>query len=473
MAHREEAAPSRAASSPDTTPRDPRLPPGARSGAVLLLGTLTSNVLSYAFFAVLSRTLSGGDLGAVGSLVNLSVLAGVPALGLQLVAARLVSRAMSGDGAGGRRPGPGEDAAATAVAIHGVMRASAGLGLLTAVAVAALSPVLAHLLHLSPLTVVVVGAAMLPTAVVFAAQGVLQGSERFVRLAVVLAGAGVAKFAAAWVAARTGGGVVAVVTLFALGWVVVAGVALALLPRPGLPPRALLVQGRRSEPDHHPERPRHLARLVAAAVVPTSGLLFLSSLDVLLARHHLAPEASGAYTVAALFEKAAFWGLGFLATLFYPAMAQRARRRAALLRALAVTAGAGAVGVVLTALLGTWLVTLVGGPGYAALGPGLWRFTALGVCLALVQVIAYAGVAAATTPMGVAMWLAGGLAVALTSTHHADVDAVVDVMLVVSVALVLVGLVIERRSLLGAGDPDGKDDPDEARGAPDAAGTLP
>ncbi|WP_185747099.1 lipopolysaccharide biosynthesis protein [Humibacillus xanthopallidus] len=485
MAHREEAAPGRAASSPDTIDGDPRRPPGARSGAVLLLGTLTSNVLSYAFFAVLSRTLSGDDLGAVGSLVNLSVLAGVPALGLQLVAARLVSRAMSGDGASEGRPGPGEGAAATATAIHGVMRASAGLGLLTAVAVAALSPVLAHLLHLSPLMVVVVGAAMLPTAVVFAAQGVLQGSERFVRLAVVLAGAGVAKFAAAWIAARAGGGVVAVITLFALGWVVVAGVALALLPRAGLPLRALLVPRRRSEPyhhhdrprhpelPHHPERPRHLARLVAAAVVPTSGLLFLSSLDVLLARHHLAPEASGAYTVAALFEKAAFWGLGFLATLFYPAMAQQARRRAALLRALAVTAGAGAVGVGLTALLGTWLVTLVGGPGYAALGPGLWRFTALGVCLALVQVIAYAGVAAATTPMGVAMWLAGGLAVALTSAHHADVDAVVDVMLVVSVSLVLVGLVIERRSLLGAGDPDGEDDADGTRGAPDAAGTRP
>ncbi|WP_185749144.1 lipopolysaccharide biosynthesis protein [Humibacillus xanthopallidus] len=453
MAHREEAAPGPVASSPDTTAGDPRRPPGARSGAVLLIGTLTSNVLSYAFFAVLSRTLSGDDLGAVGSLVNLSVLAGVPALGLQLVAARLVSRAMSGDAADGGRLGPGPDAEAAASAIHGVMRASAALGLLTAVAVAALSPVLAHLLHLSPLTVVVVGAAMLPTAVVFAAQGALQGSERFVRLAVVLAAAGVAKFAAAWLVTRSGGGVGTVITLFALGWVVVAGLALALLPRGGRPLAALLVSGR------HPERPRHLARLVAAAVVPTSGLLFLSSLDVLLARHHLAPEASGAYTVGALFEKAAFWGLGFLATLFYPAMAQRSRRRAALLRALAVTAGAGTIGVALTALLGTWLVTLVGGPAYAALGPGLWRFTALGVCLALVQVIAYAGVAAATTRMGLAMWVAGGLAVALVSGHHADVDAVVDVMLGVAVALVVVGLVIERRSLLDPGEARGEDGP--------------
>jgi uncharacterized membrane protein YccC len=50
--------------------------------------------------------------------------------------------------------------------------------------------------------------------------------------------------------------------------------------------------------------------------------------------------------------------------------------------------------------------------------------------------------------MGVAMWLAGGLALAIASGHHADVDAVVDVMLGVAVALVVVGLVIERRSLV-------------------------
>ena len=193
------------------------------------------------------------------------------------------------------------------------------LGLLTAVVVAGpLSPVLGHLLHLSPLTVVAVGGAMLPTAVVFAAQGVLQGSEHFVRLAVVLAAAGVAKFAAAWVVARAGGGVGAVIALFALGWVAVAGIALLLLP-----PGAVHVRSGVGV-----ERPRHLARLVAAAVVPTSGLLFLSSLDVLLARHHLAPDASGAYTVGALFEKAAFWASASSPRLFYPAMAQRSRRRA-------------------------------------------------------------------------------------------------------------------------------------------------
>ena len=66
-------------------------PRNTRSGAILLLGTLLANVASYAFFLVLSRALSDSDLGAIGSLINLTTVFAVPALGLQLVGARLVA----------------------------------------------------------------------------------------------------------------------------------------------------------------------------------------------------------------------------------------------------------------------------------------------------------------------------------------------------------------------------------------------
>jgi O-antigen/teichoic acid export membrane protein len=300
------------------------------------------------------------------------------------------------------------------------------------VAVAALSPLLGALLHLDVPVLLLLGLMSVPMAVVYAAQGVLQGLERFVRLAAVLAAGGVAKFGAAAVTALVGGGVLLVVALLAAGWVLVAALALGLVP-----PATRHVRG---------ARVAHLPRLVAGAVVPTSGLLFLSSMDVLLARHHLSGPESGAYTVGALFEKAAFWGLGFLATLHYPAMAQPLRRRAALVAALGTTAGVGLLGVAGTAGLGRPLVTIVGGESYAHLGPIVWRFTALGVCLALVQVLAYAGLARAATRMGVAMWLAGAAAVVLTGVSHADVTGVVDVMLGCTALLVVVGLVIERRS---------------------------
>jgi hypothetical protein len=100
---------------------------------------------------------------------------------------------------------------------------------------------------------------------------------------------------------------------------------------------------------------------------------------------------------------------------------------------------------VVTAVLGGPLVSLVAGPAYAATAPLVWRFTLLGVCLALVQVIAYAGLAAASHRMGVAMWLAGALAVAATTLHHDDVAAVVDAVLLTAIALVVVGAAIEWR----------------------------
>lgn len=442
--------------------------PGARSGGVLLAGTLASNLLSYAFFVVLSRTLDAGRLGAVGSLVNLSVLAGVPALGLQLVGARLVSHAEAGR---------------THCVATDLLRFSTRLGLVVAVLLGAASPAVAHLLDLDVAPVLVLAATMVPITVTFACQGLLQGAERFAGLAVVLGVSGVAKFLAAWGSSWIGGDVTAVVVLFGLGWVAVAALGLAVVRRGlGLTGSAVPVSpaaatspaaGPAPEPSRRGRRRPsvdHLGRLVAAAVVPTSGLLFLSTVDVLLARIHLDPDASGAYTVGALFEKAAFWGLSFLATLFYPAMARSADRRRAILRALAITAGAGAAGVSLAVVVGGPLVALVAGPSYSALAPLVWRFTLLGVCLALVQVIAYAGLAAASHRMGIAMWVAGALAVATTSVHHADVAAVVDGMLGVAAALVAVGAVIEWRWIgLSARDTrpgPGADDGTEGVSAP-------
>ncbi|GAB3069967.1 hypothetical protein GCM10027053_37880 [Intrasporangium mesophilum] len=400
-------------------------PPAQRlagPGGALLAGTLLSNLLSYAFFVVLSRHLSGADLGAVGALVNLSVIASVAGLGLQLVAARLVAHAA--------------EASASDRLDRQILWNATGLGIAVAAVVALGSPLLSTLLHVPLAAVIILAASLAPMTLTFACQGVLQGRERFVTLAVVLALAGVAKLGAAVAAALTALSVTGVVGALTAGWFLVAFVA--LWAARAWPQRDTAV------------RPGHLWRLVAAAVVPTSGLLFLSSVDVLLARQHLTPAQSGAYTIGALFEKAAFWGMTFLATLFYPAMAVAHRRRDALTRALGITGAVGLAGVLVAALFGAQLATLVGGASYAALGPDLWRFTAYGVCLALVQVLAYAGLATASAPMGRAIWLVNIMAVALVTALPAtrsSVSALVTTLALCATALVLVGLYLERSTL--------------------------
>ena len=372
-------------------------------------------------------------------MINLSVIAGVPALGLQLVAARLVAR-RAGDESRVRD-------------VEGrLMRAALVLGVGSAVALAALSPVLSHLLGVPVLTVVLLALCMVPFTVLLASQGLLQGRERFTALALVLALFGIGKILAALLAGRAGGGVGSVIALYGLALALVASAGVwAVFARAGrLRTPWVRTPTRPATVPHEPPpgASAHLARLVAAAVVPTSGLLFLASVDVLLARNHLAPADSGQYTIGAIFEKAAFWGMTFLATLFYPAMADQARRRTALIRALVMTTALGVIGIVLTAALGEPLARLVGGPAFAPLGPDLWRFAAFGVALSLVQVLAYAGVAAATLRMGVAMWVVSGAAVLWIAWAGNSVTDIVTILLLCATGLVVAGLVIERGTLL-------------------------
>lgn len=406
----------------------------ARSGALLLSGTLIANVLSYVFFIILSRHLSEDSLGAVGAMVNLSAIAVVPALGLQLVAAREVSQRLSR----GPRDGPPTLDRAEAGLQRDIIRLGLELGAGAAALIAVSSPLLAALFHVDVPTLLVLAASMLPLGLTFAAQGLLQGSERFVALATVLASSGVGKLAAALVAAALGGDVLVVVACLTAGWVLTGAIALMAL-------------GSGVTRTPAPRHPSVLRTMVTAAAVPTSGLLVLSSLDVLLARAHLTPADSGAYTVGALFEKAAFWGMAFIATLFYPAMARVAESRRATARALGVTAGVGTLGVLVTALVPQPLVLAAGGPTYAALAPVLWRFTLLGVLLALVQVLVFSRLAQSDARAGIAVWVGAVAAVVsmeLTTRGRdaADVVDVVTVMLVCSAVLTVVLLAHSARA---------------------------
>lgn len=400
------------------------------SGAALFAGTMSANILAYAFFLILSRHLTEADFGGVGSIINLSLIASVPALGLQLVAARIVARAHAA-----------HDEAALRDADGKVVRLGLQIGALVTVLLAALSPALAGLLHLSVTSVVVLAVAAGLMSVTFAVQGILQGEERFGALALVYALTGVTRLVAAVVAVLAGQSapqllsVLGVTVLFALGWVVTAGVALLLLPR-------------------HQRRPvrastRTMGREVVTAVVSTSGLLVLSSFDVLLARHHLDLDASGAYTLGALFEKAGFWGPAFLSTLFYPRMAVAATRRRAIVTALGVTGAAGAVGVLVTVVLGGPLVRIVGGERYDGLAGDVWLFAAFGVCLALVQVLVYAGLAVDDIRLGAAAWVVVAVDVVLLQWRHGGVVDIIATLLVSAVILIGVGLVLTARPRRG------------------------
>lgn len=388
-------------------------------GAVLFAGTFLGALLGYGFFVVVGHGMTSDELGAVGSLVNLSTIVSVPALGLQLVTARAVA---------GRRGGTG-----------GLLGAAALVGGIPALALALLSPVLAPALHLDGvLPVLALAAAAIPMTVTYAGLGVAQGHERFALLGGLALATGAAKIAAGLLGVGLGQGVLGVVGWFCAGWFLLGA---AVLP---------LVRGRGGAPA--------VARAREAVIgsLPTAGLLVLSSLDLLLARHHLSGAASGVYTVGSLFEKVAFWGPQFLATMAYPRLSRPDERDAALRSALGATAAVGAIGVVVAAVLGGPLVRVVGGARYVGvLGPDAWVFTLVGVLLALVQVLVYADLAVHGHRVGVTVWATAALVVAAVAWRHGSAHEIVTtVAVVVAVGTALAAALTRRGAAAGRPSPD-------------------
>jgi len=411
------------------------------SGGLLFAGTFLGALLGYAFFVVLGRSMTPDDLGAVGSLINLSTILTVPGLGLQLVTARGV--ASQSAPAHSRSGGPVDG---------GLLVGALLVGGVPALLLAVTAPLVAPLLHLpSVAPLVVLALSAVPMTVAFAALGVLQGAERFAALGLSALLVGVAKIASAVAASALGQGVLGVIGWYAVGWVVVAVVAGALAVRGA-------GRGGAGEDDAGPDgsmtAPSRWAAGIARAraglvgSMPTAGLLVLSSLDLILARHHLSRDGSGVYTMGALFEKVAFWGPQFIATMYYPRMARPAERAAAVRAAVGMTAAVGVLGVLVAAVAGDLLTSFVGGRAYVGeLGHQAWVFTALGVALALVQVLVYADLADHRHGVGALVWVAVAVTVGAVALWHGSVAAVVATVLVCVLGLLLVaGTVVARRA---------------------------
>ena len=126
---------------------------------------------------------------------------------------------------------------------------------------------------------------------------------------------------------------------------------------------------------------------------------------MLLARHYLGAEASGAYGVASLFAKAVLWSSQFVAQAAYPALASPAGRRRLLVRTLAATGGIGLAAVAFTAAAGGPVIHLLTGKQTYGAAVGLApAFALLGVAWSLAQALLLAAVAAGDHRPGRLLW---------------------------------------------------------------------
>jgi len=400
-----------------------------------VVGALAAaNGLGYLLNLVASRRLGPEGYGALAALLGVILVGNVLALALQAVVARrtVVAR------------GPGS----TSEVAGWTLRLTLGCAVVaTAIGLTAALP-LTHLLHLSSaVPALLLGVTLGPLTMVGGQLGVLQGAERFHALAALYLLAGVGK---------VGGGVVGVLVADSVtGGMAGTAVGAALSAAAG----AELV--RRAHPQHAASArssfPSGLTRETARATYSIGALFALANLDVVLARHFLAPRQAGLYAVGAVLAKGAFWFTSFVPVMALPGLSDPSRRRRTAALSLGTVVTAGGLVTLGAALFGDLVVRLVGGAAYASLADRAWLFGAVGSLLAIVQLLIYSRLAGDDRRVALPTWLAVVAEVTVVCLwRHDSITAIVTTVLGAAAVVVVLGALAEahEHGFLRSRDPD-------------------
>jgi O-antigen/teichoic acid export membrane protein len=400
----------------------------ARAGVLLGVATVAANALGYGLTVLLTRSYGPAEYGALGALLGVGLIGGIPGGALQYVLARRTAAADLPAGANERAG----------------LRLSLLVGVTLGLAVVLLSPVADVFFHLdSPWPALWLGVMLVPYSVQGALLGALLGHERYAAFAagqVLAAGARFAAGVATAVLSLSVSGAMAALTIGTLA----AAVALWWLSGPAS--------------WRLPGRPRDLLVDLARACSAIAGVIVLSNVDLLLARHFLSAQDSGAYALASLFGKACLWGAQFVPALVFPRLARDGSGRGLLVRSAVAAAAVGAAGIVAAAVFAGPVVRVVAGddPGYDQAVALAVPFAVLGTLWALVQLAVLAAVAAGDPRPGRLLWAVVAVeALAITVGPHDSPAAILATCLACTTALaVLAGLLVLRDRLpTGALDP--------------------
>ena len=399
-----------------------------RGGLVLAPSIGLTHGLHYTYNVVMAAVLGPAAFGALGALLALLLLGSVPGIALQAVAAR--HTALLAQEGGDQRS-----------LWRSLLQLAAWWGAALAVVTVAASPVLGAWLHLdSPVPVLALALALAPSTFSYASQGMLQGREAFGGFVVVGLVNAVAKLGAGLGLVAAGFGVTGAVAGAAVGTALAAATgvlwvwrSIATAPPAGSPTRSAPAVA--------------LGREATVAVTGLLGLFLLTNLDVPLARHFLAAEASGLYALGAVVAKIAFWGPQFVTTLVLARLVTGGNRRRLLAGSAALIVASGTLLAAALASLSALGVTLpLLGRDYAAIGRTLPLFAALGCSLALVQLLLFEEIAVRARRMGRVLALAAVIQAALISVaFHDSVGEIVGTALAVALALVAVGGLLASR----------------------------
>lgn len=361
-----------------------------RGAAAVPAATIGANLFSYLLLLAAARRLSQAAYGELLAELGVLLLGTVAALALQTVAARLTATRT-----------PTASLGRTSLLVAGA----------TGGAIVIITPLLQRFLHLgTPFGLLAVAAATPATAVLGTYQGISQGRRWFGRLGTLIALTTGGRSIGGLVGVLIGRSPLWALIGLALGVNLALGAAVRWLGRPdrlaastgpaagpaptaGTKPAAGAEPAAGAAPASGPGSVRALALEVAHAAHAHGAFLLLTSLDVLLARHVLRPDAAGVYGVGSVVSRAALWLPQSVALLMFATLTDRARHRQAFGRAVLTVGALAGLTVAACAVAGRVVVSVVGGAQYHALDSYMWRFASLGAALAVTQLVVMAGLA--------------------------------------------------------------------------------
>lgn len=386
---------------------------------LILVGaaTLVGNGAAFIFNSVAARALTPAEFGAFGAMLGFLIIVSTLSLAIQALTARRVAVAA---------PGPErsrvEGEAIRLAVVVGIAITLFGFAVSWPLGILYDIPYWALVMGVASLSFVVFGTASM---------GIAQGREQHIRLSIGFISNGLGR---AFI------GILFVVifpSIIGASAGMLIGCALgAVISYLVIAPRAWsrsLFTGGYAEFGH-----------IAHALLV---LFTLTNIDVQLARIFLTPDMSGEYAVGVLLAKIAFFLPNAIVIVLFPKMSNGDNRRAVYV-ATALTAVVGVCITLFASAFGDFVIGVLGGKQYVELGSEAWLFALEGSAFALVQVLLYARLAAQDRKAVAMVWVAlVALVTAVVFFFHNSVAQIVVTVVIVSLALTIVGLFLDRRTI--------------------------
>ena len=358
-----------AAAAPKPAPVPPRR---WLTGSALFAASVAATGIASLFFHVLATwTLGPAAYSALGSLLAVLMMLSVPVGAVQTLLSARVSRLAE---AGGR------------VELGRLTRRIAAVGAAAGATLCALSPAADAYLHLSgDGPVLLLGAYLVPLALGIVPWSFLCGTGRLGWLGAAATLGFAVRLGAGAALLLSGFGVTGAMAAAVMGECVLTALLAAGAVRAGrvraadLVPRTLAIPASRT-PLRSVGNGRRRAAVVLSLTVreaavgsfAATGLWTLLGIDLVVARHCLAPGVAGSYAATALAARAVLAVAQTVAASSLRRFAAKDERRAssALRASIVVSVTAGALGTAVLAVAGRQTLSLLFGPGFAA-GAGL------------------------------------------------------------------------------------------------------